>query len=124
MTTIETFKQKLLEEKKRLEGELGHLGTQKGDHWDATLTDTTEKAVDAPGKEADWNDEASNIAEFEERHAVEIPLEARYHEVEAALARMETGTYGWCTTDGEKHEIEPARLLANPAALTCTAHAK
>ena len=47
-------------------------------------------------------------------------LEARLAQVDAALAKIENGTYGKCRVCGK--EIEPARLGANPAAETCMEH--
>lgn len=49
-------------------------------------------------------------------------LDARLLKVEAALKRIEDNTYGKCQVGGE--EIDEARLQAEPAAVTCVAHAK
>ena len=46
---------------------------------------------------------------------------ARVAEVDAALARLEAGTYGLCAVGGEP--IDDARLEARPTALTCVNHA-
>ena len=116
MINITDLKAKLLEEKARLEGELSHVGYKNpeiaGD-WQPIATDLNEPT-------ADVNDVASSIEVFEENAAVEVELEARLLEVDAALARMEVGSYGVCRLCGEK--IEDARLNANPAAPTCIAH--
>ena len=49
--------------------------------------------------------------------------QARRHlrEVEAAVSRVEAGTYGACTVCGDA--IPPARLEARPSAPTCLRHA-
>ncbi|MBT0993892.1 TraR/DksA C4-type zinc finger protein [Cellulomonas sp. DKR-3] len=45
----------------------------------------------------------------------------RLKEVDAALGRLDEGTYGRCVVGGEP--IDPARLAARPTATTCVAHA-
>lgn len=116
MTNITELKGKLLEEKARLEGELSHVGFKNpeiaGD-WQPTATELNEPT-------ADENDVASGIEVFEENAAVEVELEARLLEVDAALNRIEVGSYGVCRVCGGK--IEDARLHANPAAPTCIEH--
>ncbi len=42
-------------------------------------------------------------------------------EIDAALARIEAGTYGRCAVDGK--EIDPARLEALPYTRLCAIHA-
>jgi DnaK suppressor protein len=42
--------------------------------------------------------------------------------IDAALSRLETGEYGFCSVCGE--EIAPARLVHNPAVVTCVSCAK
>lgn len=64
---------------------------------------------------------ADQIEEMEVKDEERIALEARKLEVDAALARIEVGTYGKCRECGE--DIEEDRLEANPAAATCIAHA-
>jgi len=46
---------------------------------------------------------------------------ARLAEIDAALARLDAGTYGICAVGGEP--IDPARLAARPTATTCVRHA-
>jgi RNA polymerase-binding transcription factor DksA len=70
--------------------------------------------------EADDDMEADHNEEADERIATLALLETRYRNVVRALHNIETKTYGICEVCGE--EIEPARLLANPAARTCTEH--
>lgn len=116
MKNLSEFKKLLLEEKSRIEGEMAGIAHKnpeiKGD-WEPS-------APDLNNPTADPNDVADSIQEFEEHAAVEVELEARLMEIDAALRRVEAGTYGICNVC--KQEIEDARLHANPAAMTCIAH--
>ncbi|MEK7582080.1 MAG: TraR/DksA C4-type zinc finger protein [Patescibacteria group bacterium] len=115
---IEYFRKKLEEEKKKLEGELFSLGRQvagnKND-WEATPSD-----LNIP--DADKNETADRIEDFEERISTEKELEMRLLEITLALSNIEKGTYGLCEVDGEP--IEELRLEANPGARTCLEHLK
>jgi len=90
MTNINDLRAKLLEEKARLESELSGVGHKnpeiKGD-WEPS-------APDLNNPTADVNDVADSIEAFEGNAAIEVELEARLLEVDAALARIEAGTYG------------------------------
>lgn len=116
MTNINILKQKLLEEKARLEEEMSRVAFKNpeipGDWQPLAPLDTDDLVEDG--------DIADKLQEFEENAAVEVELEARLLEVDAALARIEADTYGTCHVCGNK--IEDARLMANPAAPTCIAH--
>jgi RNA polymerase-binding transcription factor DksA len=111
----EQFKQKLEEEKVKLEGERAELGRKServpGD-WEPIQTET--------GVEADLVDQADIIVNRDTESAIFADLEARYDTVLAALSRIETGTYGSCEVCGAR--IEEARLNADPAATTCVEH--
>lgn len=109
------YKNLLLEEKGVLENALNTLGHASGNNdglWD---TDTKE-SVDA----ADREDVALSIEEYEQNQETVRKLETQLHEVNSALSKIETGTYGICETDGGK--IEEDRLHANPSARTCKTH--
>lgn len=115
-TNITEFKNMLLEEKARLEGEMGsiaHKNPEVAGDWEPS-------APDLNNPTADLNDVADSIERFEDNAAIEVELEARLLEVNAALARIEAGAYGVCRVCG--NQIEEARLRANPAAPTCIAH--
>lgn len=108
-------KELLEKEKITLEGQLSTIGRRNPsnpDDWEALQSDTE--------PEADPNDVASHIENYEENTAILKDLEIRYNQVLAALARIEKGTYGVCSISGE--EIEEDRLTADPAADTCKAH--
>lgn len=110
------FKEKLEKEKKLLEEELSTVAKVNPDnpeHWDATPGSIE---VDA----ADDNEVADKMEELEENEAIIEQLEPQLKEVNAALVRIETGTYGTCEVSGEAIEVD--RLEANPSARTCIAH--
>lgn len=111
----EHFRDVLEKEKQTLETELSTVGRRNPSNpndWEAL--------PDEAGQEADPNDQADLISNYEGNTAILKDLEIRYNEVLAALARIENGTYGICSVGGEP--IEEARLVADPAATTCKAH--
>lgn len=109
---IEHFRNKLKEEIKSLVGELqtvGRINPDNPEDWQPTKAD-----FNIP--EADKNDVADEIEEYEERSAILKQLEIRYNELKNALKKTEEGKYGICEISGE--EIPRDRLEANPAART------
>lgn len=70
--------------------------------------------------EADPNDVADRVEEWDERRAVVAELEARYNNIVRALKKIEEGTYDTCEVCGKP--IEEDRLDANPAARTDKEH--
>ena len=71
------------------------------------------------GRSPDWVDQASDegaarlLAELTERERAEVA------EIDAALARIERGSYGTCLSCGGP--VEPGRLKAIPGARLCLA---
>lgn len=115
MKDFSAYKQRLEEEKQKLESELSTVGRRNPSNpadWEAVPPSS--------GQEADPNDAADLIEGFEANTAILKELEARYNTVLSALSRIEDGSYGVCNTGGE--EIEEERLNADPAAMTCKAH--
>jgi RNA polymerase-binding protein DksA len=106
---IEELKQKLLEEKKKLEEELGRIGkpTDKPGDYETQFDDI------GRGKE----DNASEVEEYVDNVSVEDTLEKELKEVSDALERIGNGNYGICENCGKEIDIE--RLRAYPAARTC-----
>lgn len=87
------------------------LNEETGD-WEATPV--------AELSEADNNNEADGVEDWNERHATVTQLETLYRGYNRALDKIERGTYGVCEVCGE--EISPARLLVLPTARTCVNH--
>lgn len=113
---IQNFKEKLSEELKNLENQLGTVGRKNPDNpsdWEATegdvVTDTAEEG-----------DVAEGIEQYQNNRAILNQLEIRLNDVKNALTKIESGKYGICEVGGE--EIEEDRLEANPAATTCKMH--
>ncbi|HHX58334.1 MAG TPA: hypothetical protein GX706_01025 [Candidatus Moranbacteria bacterium] len=113
MLTIEQLselKEKLLTEKKSTETELEKIAEKRGG-----------EDVRAKFELMDERDEEANADEVEEYAsdlAVTEALEKKLKEINSALEKMETGTYGKCENcTGEKIPVE--RLRAYPAAATC-----
>ncbi len=108
---ISAFKQKLLDEKARLESELSNVGVknpERKNDWNPII----DEAIDV--STSDKNELADKFEDLEENNAIVTELETQYREVSAALARIEAGTYG---LDEKTHEPIPVeRLEANPAA--------
>lgn len=110
------FKQKLLEEKARLEKELatiGRINPDNPDDWEAV-------PVDPGTRQSDPNDKADMIEDYETNTAILKQLEIQLDDVNDALLKIEKGAYGICEMSG--HPIEEGRLNANPAARTCIEH--
>lgn len=102
---IAHFKEKLLEEKTRLESELSLLGNKVGEgDYETKMTDMGSDAEEA----------SSEVEEYVDNLAVETNLESQLQEVIAALGRIEAGTYGICEETGA--DIAPERLEAYPSA--------
>jgi DnaK suppressor protein len=110
----EHYKAMLLEEKKILLEEIESLGVMKISNED--FSSKAEEGVDSAE-----NLELANMFEVEQtKDAILDQLENRLMDVERALSKIESATYGLCEISGES--IEEERLEANPAARTCIAH--
>jgi DnaK suppressor protein len=110
------FTDKLVAEKAVLEQELGEIGkrnpsSNKG--WEAT---SGGMKVDS----ADDNEMADKFGEIEENTGILNQLDSQLIEVNAALDRIQKGTYGLCEVCGKP--IEKERLDANPAARVSIKH--
>lgn len=109
------FKERLETEKAELEAQLQTVGRPNPSNpndWEPVPSEV--------GQEADPNDQADLIENYEENAAILKDLEIRYNDVKAALAKIDAGTYGICEVSGEP--IEEDRLEADPAARTNKAH--
>lgn len=114
---LETLKDKLQEERKKLIGELEPIAQQDPDNpanWNPIGDDAGSQTSADPNKRAD------NMEEYESNTAIVNDLEVRLLQVNTALKNIESESYGVCTECGEG--IPEDRLLANPAATTCVNH--
>lgn len=112
------FKKILEKELKTLEGELlsiGQRSVSNPNDWEA-------KPNKIDTDNADDMEIAESLDEFEDNAGILKQLEVQYNNVKHALEKIEKGTYGICENNG--HEIETARLEANPSAKTCLKHMK
>ncbi|WP_448593283.1 TraR/DksA family transcriptional regulator [Thermoflexus hugenholtzii] len=99
---FESLRQALEEERSRLRGELARLDA---------------RAPEGIGYHDHMADDATDVMDQATRVTLRRHLEVRLREVEAALRRMEEGTYGICQDCGRP--IEVARLKALPFAAFC-----
>lgn len=113
---LEELRGALEAEKDSLEEDLASHGRVQND-----AGDWQGASVGFEGEEADPNDVADQIEELATNVPLVEELEERHTEVDEALERMDSGTYGVCEECGEEIPLE--RLEANPAARTCIAHA-
>ncbi len=112
------FKEKLLAEKATLEEDLIDVARENPDQpgdWEAIPNEHDTAAFEE-------NTAGDAVDGYETNNAVVNTLEPRLRDINAALERIEKGTYGACEICGE--EIDKDRLEANPAATTCKDHMK
>jgi len=107
---LKKFEDLLLEEKKKLEEELGQFAKQNPHNSDAFNADFPDL-----GEKEDEN--ASEVAEYSKNLTLERTLEASYNDVKKALARIKDGTYGTCKYCGK--DIGEKRLMARPTSTSC-----
>ena len=111
---LEQVKIALEAEKVELLNEIKKIAVKDNDgEFDAK--ETMSDASDVP----DGADLASEQTEFAKNQAILSELEERLDNVDKALVRIQTGTFGVCISCGE--EIPEARLGANHAAAKCIA---
>ena len=75
------------------------------------------EAADGTGVSSEQADEASALAEYDRNQAMLDNDRALEHQIEAALQRLDGGTYGVCERCGKP--INPRRLEALPYATLC-----
>lgn len=113
---IEYFKQKLEEEKNRLENDLSKIAKKNPD----VPGDWISGSEDLNTGIADPADIADSFEEMENRGAIEDALEYRLFKVNEALERIKKGAYGICGKC--EKQIEEGRLEAFPSARHCVNH--
>ena len=107
---LNQIKAKLTKEKKSLEAELKSF-TDRNIH---NLNDYQAKY---PNFGDEYDDNAKEVATFDDRLTLERTLEKELRDVNNALQRIKQGTYGFCYKC--KQEIPQERLLARPTSSTC-----
>ncbi|MFA5872035.1 MAG: TraR/DksA C4-type zinc finger protein [Parcubacteria group bacterium] len=106
----EELKQKLLDDKKRLEGALGNSEKREEDVDREYQTNFSEI-------ERDEEQNADEIEIYESTLATDETLKQELEKTNEALARIDQGTYGFCVNC--QKEIPLERLRAYPQADTC-----
>lgn len=104
-----TFKQKLEEERKKLEEGLSQVGRRNP----ANPNDWEPQFAPRNEQQSAQDEVADKFEEMEQTLAVESTYEERLRQVNAALSRIENGTYGKCNCG---KDIPVERLEADPAA--------
>jgi RNA polymerase-binding protein DksA len=107
--TLAELKEKLLQEKVRIEDELGRIAKPAATEGDYVTT------FEDVGKDEDEN--ATEVEDYTDNLALESSLEKQLKDVMEALEKMGNGTYGKCENCGIEIPLE--RLRAYPAAKTC-----
>jgi RNA polymerase-binding protein DksA len=108
MKDLNQFKQKLIEEKNRIEMELKKIASQDSDgDYKAEFEDY--------GRERE--DNASEVENYTVNLGLTESLETELEKIKLALKKIENGTYGNCEKCNK--EIPKKRLEAYPAAQKC-----
>ena len=107
--TKEELKQKLLEEKKRIEKTLSQTEANK----------KTDREYETTFPEVDRDEEANadEMDMYENNLAADEAMKGELEKIEKALASMDAGSYGFCANCQKEIPIE--RLRAYPQADTC-----
>jgi RNA polymerase-binding transcription factor DksA len=79
-----------------------------------------ETALQAP-LDADFAEQANELEEQDALGGIEAVHRSEIADIQAALTRIDAGTYGRCRVCGET--IPAARLAAMPTASSCLTHA-
>ncbi|HVG88169.1 MAG: TraR/DksA family transcriptional regulator [Gaiellales bacterium] len=106
---LEQARQKLVAERDRVAAELEELQEDLGT--------SLEDATDEDGVDSHLGDSATETLDREVEQGLEDNAERLLAGIEAALQRIEDGTYGICERCGEP--IDEARLEALPHATKC-----
>jgi len=108
--TLEELKQKLLEEKKKIEENLAKSETDKKGSDREYQTAFVEI-------ERDQEQNADEMEMYESNLATDETLKTELQKINSAIAAMEKGTYGICQNCNKEISLE--RLRAYPQADTC-----
>ena len=105
--TLAQIKAQLLADKQRIEAEMSGVAT----------TDAHESHAKFPVYGDKIDESAQEIENYTTNLATEKILDENLRDIEAALKRVEDGTYGTCKYCGQL--IAEKRLLARPVASAC-----
>ncbi len=108
---LKTMKERLLEEKARLEQELSQFS-----HRNPKAKETDFNA-DFPNVGDKEDENAAEVAQFSDNLSLEGELEKALRDVESAMKLMKEGKYGKCKYCGQ--EIDVKRLEARPTSTSC-----
>jgi len=109
---LEEQKEILLQEKSKIENQLGSFAKESEDHkgeWASNMPDFD--------KSSSLEEEADEVEEFGMRLALEQSMEEQLKTIDLALSKIKRGTYGICDKCGK--EIPHGRLKAYPQASFC-----
>lgn len=106
----EELKQKLLDEKKRIEKNISKTEVDKKGA-------DREYETSFPEIERDQEENADEMEMYESNLAVDESMKTELEKIDTALSRLEKGTYGTCSNC--QKEIPLERLRAYPQADTC-----
>ncbi|MEK7618729.1 MAG: TraR/DksA family transcriptional regulator [Patescibacteria group bacterium] len=106
---LDSIKEKLLVEKKRLEEELGRLGTK--------IAGSSEYQAAWEEYGSSEEDNAAEVAAYGDSLSLTTTLEEELKGVDESLERLEKGAYGICAQCGT--EIATERLNARPMSILC-----
>lgn len=110
--TLKTLRAKLEQEKKRIEGDIKEIAGKNGNgQWEV-------KVPDFGDRDASFEKEMDQEEEYDKNIQLEKVLEPQLVDIQAALRKMEQGTYGICEKCGTPIDLE--RLEVNPEARTHT----
>lgn len=109
-SVLEAIRQKLVEQKKQLQEELrsvtGEVSSVAG-----------ESQASFPDYGDDEADNSAEVEVFTTNLSLEKVLTASMRDINAALERIDKGTYGTCKYCGKP--IDERRLVARPASSSC-----
>ncbi|MBI3956590.1 MAG: TraR/DksA C4-type zinc finger protein [Candidatus Kerfeldbacteria bacterium] len=112
-THKEERKKTLLKEQEELRALLGRFASK-----DPTVKDDFHSRF--PDFGTDDEDNAEEVARYQDDLSIEQNLEHALRDVDAALDAIENGSYGTCRVCGKP--IEEARLAAIPSTTLCIEH--
>lgn len=108
---LEEIEKQLIDEKAKLEKELGQFSHRNPKSGDSSFTVEFQEIGDEEGENA------SEVAQFSDNLSLEDALDKALRDVESAMKRLKEGSYGVCNYC--KLEIDERRLRARPTSSSC-----